>query len=49
MVRRATGQQLDEALSSLASLFEGESEGVDEAPELAPPAPEPQQKRELDA
>jgi uncharacterized protein YndB with AHSA1/START domain len=32
MVRRATATQLDEALESLASFFEGEPEGVDETP-----------------
>ena len=60
MVRRATGQQLDEALASLAGLFEA-PEAVGEAPELVP-APEPEslpfdssrpanrdKKRELDA
>jgi uncharacterized protein YndB with AHSA1/START domain len=55
MVRRATGQQLDDALSSLASLFEDEpadaGEPESETHDREPPVSRPSlgEKRELDA
>jgi uncharacterized protein YndB with AHSA1/START domain len=55
MVRRATSQQLDEALESLADLFEGGAAPAVSAGEPPPPPMEPEpreppgEKRELDA